>query len=214
LSPGEIFALFLLGVTFVACLILVVAISVTQGESAFQTRNLNIPTSTAPARQRSAPAASAADSPDSPEPSVSDSAAEFSAPKSAAAEPAAAESAAEPAAAEPDRATSASLSQSAAKTADALDSNALDLNALDASALDASALDALDEGSTVLDTDAPEAKRSEPANTNSDAESQTVDQASDLTQAVQPNQLVHQLVQKDVPTAIAPAAPLTAPTID
>jgi len=35
LSAGELFALFILGVTFVACLVLVVAIGVTQGEIAF-----------------------------------------------------------------------------------------------------------------------------------------------------------------------------------
>ncbi|ASC73209.1 Chaperone protein DnaJ [Halomicronema hongdechloris C2206] len=35
LSAGEVFALFILGVTFVACLVLVVAIGVTQGEIAF-----------------------------------------------------------------------------------------------------------------------------------------------------------------------------------
>jgi hypothetical protein len=36
LSPGELFALFILGVTFVACLILVVTIGFTRGEQAFQ----------------------------------------------------------------------------------------------------------------------------------------------------------------------------------
>lgn len=36
LSPGELFALFILGVTFVACLLLVVAIGWTRGEIAFQ----------------------------------------------------------------------------------------------------------------------------------------------------------------------------------
>lgn len=36
LSAGEIFALFLLGVTFAACLMLVIAIGLTQGETAFQ----------------------------------------------------------------------------------------------------------------------------------------------------------------------------------
>lgn len=35
LSPGELFALFILGVTFVACLLLVVAIGWTRGEIAF-----------------------------------------------------------------------------------------------------------------------------------------------------------------------------------
>ena len=35
LSPGELFALFILGVTFVACLVLVVAISLSQGQLAF-----------------------------------------------------------------------------------------------------------------------------------------------------------------------------------
>ncbi|MBD2462131.1 J domain-containing protein [Oscillatoria sp. FACHB-1407] len=36
LSAGEIFALFILGLTFVACLILVIAIGITRGEHAFQ----------------------------------------------------------------------------------------------------------------------------------------------------------------------------------
>jgi hypothetical protein len=36
LSPGEIFALFILGVTFVACLVLAIAIGLTRGDTAFQ----------------------------------------------------------------------------------------------------------------------------------------------------------------------------------
>lgn len=36
LSAGEIFALFILGITFIGCLILVIAIGITRGESAFQ----------------------------------------------------------------------------------------------------------------------------------------------------------------------------------
>jgi DnaJ domain len=36
LSPGELFALFILGVTFVACLVLVFTIGFTRGEQAFQ----------------------------------------------------------------------------------------------------------------------------------------------------------------------------------
>ncbi|KAM3102810.1 J domain-containing protein [Phormidesmis sp. 146-12] len=36
LSPGEIFALFILGITFVGCLILAITIGFTRGESAFQ----------------------------------------------------------------------------------------------------------------------------------------------------------------------------------
>lgn len=43
LSAGEIFALFLLGITFVACLILVVTISLTQGESAFHSYPAQVP---------------------------------------------------------------------------------------------------------------------------------------------------------------------------
>jgi hypothetical protein len=39
LSPGEIFALFILGLTFVACLILVITIGVSRGEFALQTLN-------------------------------------------------------------------------------------------------------------------------------------------------------------------------------
>jgi DnaJ domain len=36
LSPGEIFALFILGVTFIGCLLLVIAIGLTRGDAAFQ----------------------------------------------------------------------------------------------------------------------------------------------------------------------------------
>lgn len=36
LSPGELFALFILGVTFVACLILALFVGLTRGETAFQ----------------------------------------------------------------------------------------------------------------------------------------------------------------------------------
>lgn len=36
LSPGELFALFILGITFIACLILAVTIGITRGEKAFQ----------------------------------------------------------------------------------------------------------------------------------------------------------------------------------
>ena len=36
LSPGEIFALFILGITFVGCLILAITIGVTRGDQAFQ----------------------------------------------------------------------------------------------------------------------------------------------------------------------------------
>lgn len=36
LSPGEVFALFILGITFVCCLILVVAVGLTRGEIAFR----------------------------------------------------------------------------------------------------------------------------------------------------------------------------------
>ncbi|NJL39419.1 MAG: J domain-containing protein [Leptolyngbyaceae cyanobacterium SM1_4_3] len=39
LSPGEMFALFILGITFVCCLILVVAIGLTRGEIAFRPFN-------------------------------------------------------------------------------------------------------------------------------------------------------------------------------
>lgn len=37
LSPGELFALFILGVTFLGCLLLVIAVGLTKGEAAFQT---------------------------------------------------------------------------------------------------------------------------------------------------------------------------------
>lgn len=43
LSAGEMFALFLLGITFVACLILVVTIGLTQGESAFHPHPAQVP---------------------------------------------------------------------------------------------------------------------------------------------------------------------------
>ncbi len=43
LSAGEMFALFLLGITFVACLILVVTIGLTQGESAFRFYPAQVP---------------------------------------------------------------------------------------------------------------------------------------------------------------------------
>jgi hypothetical protein len=37
LSPGEIFALFILGLTFLGCLLLIIAVGLTRGEAAFQT---------------------------------------------------------------------------------------------------------------------------------------------------------------------------------
>jgi hypothetical protein len=37
LSPGEIFALFILGLTFLGCLLLVIAVGLTRGDTAFQT---------------------------------------------------------------------------------------------------------------------------------------------------------------------------------
>ena len=45
LSPGEIFALFILGLTFLACLLLAIAIGLTRGDAAFQTQLLQ-PTTT------------------------------------------------------------------------------------------------------------------------------------------------------------------------
>lgn len=39
LSPGEIFALFILGITFAVCLLLVVAVGLTRGDSAVQVMN-------------------------------------------------------------------------------------------------------------------------------------------------------------------------------
>jgi hypothetical protein len=41
LSPGEIFALFILGLTFVGCLLLAIAIGLTRGESAFQVSSVD-----------------------------------------------------------------------------------------------------------------------------------------------------------------------------
>ena len=38
LSAGEIFALFILGLTFLGCLLLVIAVGLTKGETAFQTK--------------------------------------------------------------------------------------------------------------------------------------------------------------------------------
>jgi len=49
LSPGEIFALFILGVTFVACLVLAIAIGLTRGDAAFQP--LQLQTQSAPLEQ-------------------------------------------------------------------------------------------------------------------------------------------------------------------
>lgn len=40
LSAGEVFALFILGLTFLACLLLAIAIGLTRGEGAFQTQRL------------------------------------------------------------------------------------------------------------------------------------------------------------------------------
>ena len=42
LSPGEMFALFILGLTFVGCLCLAIAISLTRGDSLFQTSTIPI----------------------------------------------------------------------------------------------------------------------------------------------------------------------------
>ncbi|NJL22107.1 MAG: J domain-containing protein [Leptolyngbyaceae cyanobacterium SM1_3_5] len=47
LSPGELFALFILGMTFVACLLLVVAIGWTRGEIAFHSPNAHSPDNSA-----------------------------------------------------------------------------------------------------------------------------------------------------------------------
>lgn len=41
LSPGEIFALFILGITFIACLLLAIIVGLTQGNSAWQVPDLN-----------------------------------------------------------------------------------------------------------------------------------------------------------------------------
>ena len=41
LSPGELFALFILGLTFVGCLLLAIAIGLTRGDSAFQVSQPN-----------------------------------------------------------------------------------------------------------------------------------------------------------------------------
>lgn len=49
LSPGEIFALFILGVTFVACLVLAIAIGFTRGDAAFQP--LQLQSQSAPVEQ-------------------------------------------------------------------------------------------------------------------------------------------------------------------
>lgn len=43
LSPGELFALFILGVTFVGCLILAITIGITRGDQAFQPLTANRP---------------------------------------------------------------------------------------------------------------------------------------------------------------------------
>ncbi|MEP0869144.1 J domain-containing protein [Trichocoleus desertorum AS-A10] len=49
LSPGEIFALFILGVTFVACLVLAIAIGLTRGDIAFHP--LQLQSQSAPSEQ-------------------------------------------------------------------------------------------------------------------------------------------------------------------
>ncbi len=48
LSAGELFALFILGLTFVGCLVLAIAIGITRGEAAFQTATVTpfMPTAT------------------------------------------------------------------------------------------------------------------------------------------------------------------------
>lgn len=43
LSPGELFALFILGITFIACLILAIFIGLTRGDTAFQTLRFAVP---------------------------------------------------------------------------------------------------------------------------------------------------------------------------
>lgn len=49
LSPGELFALFILGVTFVACLVLAIAVGLTRGELAFYPSPSSSPTIIQPA---------------------------------------------------------------------------------------------------------------------------------------------------------------------
>jgi hypothetical protein len=49
LSPGELFALFILGVTFVACLVLAIAVGLTRGETAFYPSLSSSPTIVQPA---------------------------------------------------------------------------------------------------------------------------------------------------------------------
>ncbi|HEY9813616.1 MAG TPA: J domain-containing protein [Candidatus Sericytochromatia bacterium] len=54
LSAGEMFALFILGLTFLGCVLLAIAIGLTRGESAFQVSGLNtntIATPSAPVQQ-------------------------------------------------------------------------------------------------------------------------------------------------------------------
>jgi hypothetical protein len=58
LSAGEIFALFILALTFVGCLLLAIAIGLTRGESAFQvspTSNKRLPTQQLSPHQRKTP---------------------------------------------------------------------------------------------------------------------------------------------------------------
>ncbi|PSB31849.1 J domain-containing protein [Stenomitos frigidus] len=72
LSPGEIFALFILGITFVGCLVLAIAIGITRGEAVFQplTAHLSAPqqeiTSAPNAPQLSAPQQEATVAPSTP----------------------------------------------------------------------------------------------------------------------------------------------------
>jgi DnaJ domain len=83
LSPGEIFALFILGVTFVGCLVLAIAIGFTKGENAFEpiTEKVDpvieaiLPKLVEPTPQLSMPAPSVEPTPEAlaPTPSVSPS---------------------------------------------------------------------------------------------------------------------------------------------
>ncbi|NEQ23210.1 MAG: DnaJ domain-containing protein, partial [Microcoleus sp. SIO2G3] len=52
LSPGELFALFILGLTFVGCLLLAIAIGLTRGDSAFQVSQPNTNPSPTQRQQR------------------------------------------------------------------------------------------------------------------------------------------------------------------
>lgn len=71
LSPGELFALFILGITFVGCLCLAIMVGLTRGEALLQPRmvqNDPVPSVVQPATEQTPSASSPTDLPDTPQP--------------------------------------------------------------------------------------------------------------------------------------------------